>query len=86
MTEKNSKELNVEITSIGQMASMLDEGLLLTNSDGVVLSANRAAIEFFNDDLVTQSIFDVIDDQAFGQAFHRTALKRVELELSLIHI
>ena len=81
MTEKNSKELNVEITSIGQMASMLDEGLLLTNSDGVVLSANRAAIEFFNDDLVTQSIFDVIDDQAFGQAFHRTALKRVELEI-----
>jgi len=81
MTEKNSKELNVEITSIGQMASMLDEGLLLTNSDGVVLSANRAAIEFFNDDLVTQSIFDVIDDQVFGQAFHRTALKRVELEI-----
>ena len=81
MTKKNSKELNVEITSIGQMASMLDEGLLLTNSDGVVLSANRAAIEFFNDDLVTQSIFDVIDDQAFGQAFHRTALKRVELEI-----
>ena len=51
MTEKNSKELNVEITSIGQMASMLDEGLLLTNSDGVVLSANRAAIEFFNDEI-----------------------------------
>ena len=50
MTEKNSTELNAEMTSIGQMASMLDEGLLLTNCDGVVLSANRAAIEFFNDD------------------------------------
>ena len=81
MTEKNSTELNAEMTSIGQMASMLDEGLLLTNSDGVVLLANRAAIEFFNDDIVAQSIFDVIDDQAFGQAFHRTVLKRVELEI-----
>jgi len=80
MTEKNSAELNAEIISIGQMASMLDEGLLLTNSDGVVLSANRAAVELFNGDIVTQSIFDVIDDQAFGRAFHQAAQKRVELE------
>ncbi|MGB2241180.1 MAG: ATP-binding protein [Candidatus Puniceispirillaceae bacterium] len=81
MAHKAPISTSPDSTAIGQMADMLDEGLLLTNSDGVVLSANRAAVRLFDGNIISASIFDVIDDQAFGQAFHQTALKRVELEI-----
>ena len=81
MTEKNAKPLASEITAIGQLADMLDEGLLLTNTDGVVLSANQVAAQLFESDIVSKSIFDVIDDKRFGKAFHKTALKRKEVEI-----
>ena len=81
MTEKNAKPLASEITAIGQLADMLDEGLLLTNSDGVVLSANQVAAQLFESDIVSKSIFDVIGDKRFGRAFHKTALRRAVLEI-----
>ena len=68
-------------TTISELADMLDEGLLLTDTSGVVLSANKAAVRLFDGNIISASIYDVIDDQAFGQAFHQTALKRVELEI-----
>ena len=81
MTEKNAKPLASEITAIGQLADMLDEGLLLTNTDGVVLSANQVAAKLFESDIVSKSIFDVIGDKRFGRAFHKTALRRAVLEI-----
>ena len=54
MTEKNATPLDSEITAISQMAAMLNEGLLLTNSDGVVLSANHEAVQLFGVDNVSK--------------------------------
>ena len=81
MTKKNDVLLSSDIIAIGQLADMLDGGLLLTNSDGVVLSANQVATQLFESDIVSKSIFDVIDDKRFGKAFHKTALKRKEVEI-----
>ncbi|GIR94127.1 MAG: hypothetical protein CM15mP95_1470 [Alphaproteobacteria bacterium] len=61
MTEKNATPLSSEITAIGQLADIFDEGLLLTNTDGVVLSANQVAAQLFGVDIVSKSIFDVIE-------------------------
>ena len=63
------------------MAAMLNEALMLTNSDGVVLSANHEAVQLFDGDIVSQSIFDVINDKRFGTAFHKTTLKRAVVEI-----
>ena len=71
MTEKNATPLSSEITAIGQLADIFDEGLLLTNTDGVVLSANQVAAQLFESDIVSKSIFDVIGDKRFGTAFHK---------------
>ena len=81
MTEKNATPLSSEITAIGQLADIFDEGLLLTNTDGVVLSANQVAAQLFESDIVSKSIFDVIGDKRFGTAFHKTALKQAVLEI-----
>ena len=66
MTKKNATTLASEITAISQMAAMLNEGLLLTNSDGVVLSANHEAVQLFGGDIVSKSIFGVIEGESFG--------------------
>ena len=58
MTKKNDVLLSSDIIAIGQLADMLDGGLLLTNSDGVVLSANQVATQLFESDIVSKSIFD----------------------------
>ena len=46
---------------ISQIGDMLDDGLILTNLDGVVLSANPAAVRWFGENLTGQKIFDVIN-------------------------
>ena len=81
MPEKNTTPLASEITAISQMAAMLNEGLLLTNSDGVVLSANHEAVQLFDGEIVSKSIFDVINDKRFGTAFHKTTLKHAVVEI-----
>ena len=57
MTKKNDVLLSSEIIAIGQLADMLDGGVILTNSDGVVLSTNHEAVQHFNGDIVSKSIF-----------------------------
>ena len=37
---------------ISQIGDMLDDGLILTNLDGVVLSANPAAVRWFGENLI----------------------------------
>ena len=81
MTKKNAKTLASEITAISQMAAMLNEGLLLTNSDGVVLSANHEAVQLFGGDIVSKSIFGVIEGENFESVFHKAIKKPGEVDV-----
>ena len=81
MTKKNATTLASEITAISQMAAMLNEGLLLTNSDGVVLSANHEAVQLFGGDIVSKSIFDVIEGESFELVFHKAIKKPGEVDV-----
>lgn len=81
MTQLDDSASPNSVATIGQMADLLDEALLLTDGSGVVLSANAAARQLFNDHIIGQLIFELIEDADFGKAFHKTALKRAELEI-----
>lgn len=81
MTKKNATTLASEITAISQMAAMLNEGLLLTNSDGVVLSANHEAVQLFGGDIVSKSIFGVIEGESFESVFHKAIKKPGEVDV-----
>jgi two-component system phosphate regulon sensor histidine kinase PhoR len=81
MTKKNATPLASEITAISQMAAMLNEGLLLTNSDGVVLSANHEAVQLFGGDIVSKSIFGVIEGESFESVFHKAIKKPGEVDV-----
>ena len=69
-------------TTISELADMLDEALLLTDASGVVLSANKAAGQLFDAEIIGASIFDLIDDGGFNEPFRKVALERTELEIS----
>ena len=70
-------------TTICELADMLDEALLLTDASGVVLSANKAAGQLFDAEIIGASIFDLIDDGGFNEPFRKVALERtVDVHLS----
>ena len=71
----------LDSTAIIQLADMLDEGLLLTDSAGVVLSANQAARRLFHGEIIGAPIFDLTDDSGFDDLFRKAALEQVELEM-----
>ena len=71
----------LDSTAIIQLADMLDEGLLLTDSAGVVLSANQAARRLFHGEIIGVPIFDLINDSGFDDLFRKAALEQVELEM-----
>ena len=51
------KGAQVQIKQIGEM---LDNGLILVQPDGAIIEANAPAVRHFGEDLVGNSIFDVI--------------------------
>ena len=66
---------------ISQIGDMLDDGLILTNLDGVIRSANPAAVRWFGENLTGQMIFDVINHPNIGDLFAKAAdgAKRCEM-------
>jgi PAS domain-containing protein len=66
---------------ISQIGDMLDDGLILTNLDGVIRSANPAAVRWFGENLTGQKIFDVINHPNIGDLFAKAAdgAKRCEM-------
>ena len=51
------KGAQVQIKQIGEM---LDDGLILVQPDAAIIAANTSAVRHFGEDLVGNSIFDVI--------------------------
>ena len=58
---------------ISQIGDLLDDGLILTDLDGVILSANPAAVRWFGESLSGQRIFDVINPPNIGEFFVKAA-------------
>ena len=58
---------------ISQIGDMLDDGLILTDLDGVILSVNPAAVRWFGENLTGQRIFDVINTSNIGELFAKAA-------------
>ena len=66
---------------VSQIGDILDDGLILTNLDGVIRSANPAAVRWFGENLTGQKIFDVINHPNIGDLFAKAAdgAKRCEM-------
>ena len=58
---------------ISQIGDMLDDGLILTDLEGVILSVNPAAVRWFGENLTGQKIFDVINHPNIGNLFAKVA-------------
>ena len=73
---------------ISQIGDMLDDGLILTDLDGVILSANPAAVRWFGESLSGQRIFDVINHPNIGELFAKAAdgAKGYETQYELTNI
>ena len=73
---------------ISQIGDMLDDGLILTDLDGVILSANPAAVRWFGESLSGQRIFDVINTSNIGELFAKAAdgAKGYETQYELTNI
>ena len=73
---------------ISQIGDMLDDGLILTDLDGVILSANPAAVRWFGESLSGQRIFDVINTSNIGELFAKVAdgAKGYETQYELTNI
>ena len=71
MTQLDDSASPNSVATIGQMADLLDEALLLTDGSGVVLSANAAARQLFNDHIIGQLIFELIEDADFGRGHEK---------------
>ena len=54
---------------ISQIGDLLDDGLILTDLDGVILSANPAAVRWFGESLSGQRVFDVINTSTIDELF-----------------
>ena len=66
---------------VSQIGDMLDDGLILTDLNGVILSVNPAAVRWFGENLTGQKIFDVINHPNVGDLFAKAAndAKRCEM-------
>ena len=66
---------------ISQIGDMLDDGLILTDLDGVILSVNPTAVRWFGENLTGQKIFDMINHTNIGELFAQAVdgAKRCEM-------
>ena len=66
---------------ISQIGDMLDDGLILTDLDGVILSVNQVAVRWFGEHLTGQKVFDMINHPNIGELFAQAVdgAKRCEM-------
>ena len=66
---------------ISQIGDMLDDGLILTDLDGVILSVNQVAVRWFGENLTGQKVFDMINHPNIGELFAQAVdgAKRCEM-------
>ena len=65
---------------INQITEMLDDGLIIADNNGMILSVNDAAVRFLGQNLVGQYIVDVVTDDSIARIFAQVVERRIALE------
>ncbi|WP_438997220.1 ATP-binding protein [Candidatus Puniceispirillum sp.] len=65
---------------INQIAEMLDDGLIIADNNGMILSVNDAAVRFLGQNLVGQYIVDVVAHDDITRIFAQVAEGRIAQE------
>lgn len=65
---------------INQITEMLDDGLIIADNNGMILSVNDAAVRFLGQNLVGQYIVDVVTDDSIARIFAQVVEGRIALE------
>lgn len=65
---------------ISQIAEMLDDGLIIADNNGMILSVNDAAVRFLGQNLVGQYIVDVVAHDDITRIFAQVAEGRIAQE------
>jgi two-component system phosphate regulon sensor histidine kinase PhoR len=64
------------------LVEMLDDGFLLAGADGIIITANNAAVRFIGDNLVGRQIASVFADDDVHAAFTKTTSDHSDEELT----
>ena len=64
-----------------QIGNMLDDGLILTDLDGVILFANPAAVTWFGESLTGQIVIDVLNHPSINKLFAKAAVGTKQYEM-----
>lgn len=77
MTSTNNTSPNLVSGTLSEVARMLDDGMIISDPSGLILSANNAAVRFLGEGLVGRPLGDVISVEAVadilaGEASERT--------------
>ena len=67
---------------IGKIAEMLDDGLVIADKNGMILSVNDAAVRFLGQNLVGQNIIDVVANDDVARIFAHVAEGGVAQEVA----
>ncbi|MDB2391159.1 ATP-binding protein [Alphaproteobacteria bacterium] len=72
---------NASSPMISQIAEMLDDGLIIADNNGTILSVNDAAVRFLGPNLVGQYIVDVVTHDDIDRIFALVAEGRIAQEV-----
>ena len=67
---------------IGKIAEMLDDGLVIADNNGMILSVNDAAVRFLGQNLVGQNIIDLVANDDVARIFAHVAEGGVAQEVA----
>ncbi|MBT6122521.1 MAG: PAS domain-containing protein [Candidatus Puniceispirillum sp.] len=66
---------------VSQIAEMLDDGLIIADNKGTILSVNEAAVRFLGQNLIGQYIVDVVTHDDIGRVFALVAEGRIAQDM-----
>ena len=75
----SSKEF---INGIVKLSEMIDEALLITDNQGLIMMANDVALESFGKHILGRTVVEVVDDLDLSKMFGETTLQSIEQEVS----
>ena len=76
MTGANDTSPNIESGTLSEVARMLDDGMIVADPSGMILSANNAAVRFLGEGLTGRPLGDVISGEAVADILNGKATER----------
>ena len=76
MTSAHHTHPNLVSATLSEVASMLDDGMIISDPSGLILSANNAAVRFLGEGLVGRSLGEVVSVEAVADILAGEASER----------